>query len=227
MEKIPFSHKVPGLGLARGPAEGPPHSSRSGRPPREAGSATGRPPRVYPRKPTERPVDGHAHHSPHRARPAPPARRRLRLQPSRATRHLVVPPGESRISSYASPPGSLLGARGPTRRRVLVTRDAYLAGPTRRGGPPSPGGAAASPAVLRPGAAPAFAGARPRAGARPPADRGRRGPYPAIEVLEYSPVPAREYMRPVVETTVDDVRAALEFASSGLHEGCCFTRIHR
>jgi short-subunit dehydrogenase len=34
----------------------------------------------------------------------------------------------------------------------------------------------------------------------------------AIEVLEYSPVPAREYTQPVLETTVDDVRAALEFS---------------
>jgi short-subunit dehydrogenase len=37
----------------------------------------------------------------------------------------------------------------------------------------------------------------------------------AIEVLEYSPVPAREYMQPVLETTVDDVRAALEFSVLG------------
>lgn len=37
----------------------------------------------------------------------------------------------------------------------------------------------------------------------------------AIEVLEYSPVPAREYMKPVLETTVDDVRAALEFSVLG------------
>lgn len=37
----------------------------------------------------------------------------------------------------------------------------------------------------------------------------------AIEVLEYSPVPAREYMQAVLETTVDDVRAALEFSVLG------------
>ena len=37
----------------------------------------------------------------------------------------------------------------------------------------------------------------------------------AIEVLEYSPVPAGEYMQPVLETTVDDVRAALEFSVVG------------
>jgi short-subunit dehydrogenase len=41
---------------------------------------------------------------------------------------------------------------------------------------------------------------------------GRLGP---VEVLEYSPVPAREYMVPVLETTVDDVRAALEFSVLG------------
>jgi short-subunit dehydrogenase len=37
----------------------------------------------------------------------------------------------------------------------------------------------------------------------------------AIEVLEYSPVPARQYMLAVLETTVDDVRAALEFSVLG------------
>ena len=37
----------------------------------------------------------------------------------------------------------------------------------------------------------------------------------AIEVLEYSPVPAGEYMQPILETTVDDVRAALEFSVLG------------
>jgi NADP-dependent 3-hydroxy acid dehydrogenase YdfG len=37
----------------------------------------------------------------------------------------------------------------------------------------------------------------------------------AIEVLEYSPVPAGEYMKPVLETTVDDVRPALEFSVLG------------
>jgi short-subunit dehydrogenase len=36
-----------------------------------------------------------------------------------------------------------------------------------------------------------------------------------IEVLEYSPLPAREYMKPVLETTVDGVRAALEFSVLG------------
>jgi short-subunit dehydrogenase len=37
----------------------------------------------------------------------------------------------------------------------------------------------------------------------------------AIEVLEYSPVPAGEYMQPILKTTVDDVRAALEFSVLG------------
>jgi NADP-dependent 3-hydroxy acid dehydrogenase YdfG len=41
---------------------------------------------------------------------------------------------------------------------------------------------------------------------------GRLGP---VEVLEYSPVPAGGYMKPVLETTVDDVRAALEFSVLG------------
>jgi short-subunit dehydrogenase len=41
---------------------------------------------------------------------------------------------------------------------------------------------------------------------------GRLG---AIEVLEYSPVPAGEYMKPVLETTVDDVSAALKFSVLG------------
>jgi short-subunit dehydrogenase len=37
----------------------------------------------------------------------------------------------------------------------------------------------------------------------------------AVEVLEYSPLPAGGYMKPVLETTVDDVRAALEFSVLG------------
>src|SRR4051794_40422764 len=39
--------------------------------------------------------------------------------------------------------------------------------------------------------------------------------FGAIEILEYSPVPAGEYMKPVLETTVDDVRAALNFSVLG------------
>ena len=37
----------------------------------------------------------------------------------------------------------------------------------------------------------------------------------AVEVLEYSPVPAREFMQPILETHVDDVRATLEFSVLG------------
>jgi NADP-dependent 3-hydroxy acid dehydrogenase YdfG len=40
----------------------------------------------------------------------------------------------------------------------------------------------------------------------------RLGP---VEVLEYSPVPAREFMQPVLETTVDDLRSNLEFSVLG------------
>ena len=40
----------------------------------------------------------------------------------------------------------------------------------------------------------------------------RLGP---VEVLEYSPVPAGEFMQPVLETTVDDLRANLEFSVLG------------
>lgn len=36
-----------------------------------------------------------------------------------------------------------------------------------------------------------------------------------IEVLEYSPIPQREFLRPVLETTVDDLTAALEFSVLG------------
>jgi short-subunit dehydrogenase len=36
-----------------------------------------------------------------------------------------------------------------------------------------------------------------------------------VEVLEYSPLPAREFMKPVAETTVDDVRGPLEFSVLG------------
>ena len=40
----------------------------------------------------------------------------------------------------------------------------------------------------------------------------RLGP---VEVLEYSPLPASEFMKPVLETTVDDVRGPLEFSVLG------------
>jgi len=40
----------------------------------------------------------------------------------------------------------------------------------------------------------------------------RLGP---VEVLEYSPLPAREFMKPILETSVDDVRGPLEFSVLG------------
>jgi NADP-dependent 3-hydroxy acid dehydrogenase YdfG len=40
----------------------------------------------------------------------------------------------------------------------------------------------------------------------------RLGP---VEVLEYSPLPAREFMKPILETTVDDVRGPLELSVLG------------
>jgi NADP-dependent 3-hydroxy acid dehydrogenase YdfG len=36
-----------------------------------------------------------------------------------------------------------------------------------------------------------------------------------VEVLEYSPLPEPEFMKPVLETTVEDVRASLEFSVLG------------
>jgi hypothetical protein len=36
-----------------------------------------------------------------------------------------------------------------------------------------------------------------------------------VEVLEYSPLPAREFIKPILETTVDDVRGPLEFSVLG------------
>jgi NADP-dependent 3-hydroxy acid dehydrogenase YdfG len=36
-----------------------------------------------------------------------------------------------------------------------------------------------------------------------------------VEVLEYSPLPSREFMKPILETTVDDVRGPLEFSVLG------------
>ncbi len=40
----------------------------------------------------------------------------------------------------------------------------------------------------------------------------RLGP---VEVLEYSPLPAREFMKPILETSVEDVRGPLEFSVLG------------
>jgi NADP-dependent 3-hydroxy acid dehydrogenase YdfG len=36
-----------------------------------------------------------------------------------------------------------------------------------------------------------------------------------VEVLEYSPLPAGEFMKPILETTVDDMRGPLEFSVLG------------
>ena len=36
-----------------------------------------------------------------------------------------------------------------------------------------------------------------------------------VEVLEYSPLPAREFMKPILETTADDIRGPLEFSIIG------------
>jgi NADP-dependent 3-hydroxy acid dehydrogenase YdfG len=36
-----------------------------------------------------------------------------------------------------------------------------------------------------------------------------------VEVLEYSPLPAKEFMKPILETTVDDIRGPLEFSVLG------------
>jgi short-subunit dehydrogenase len=41
---------------------------------------------------------------------------------------------------------------------------------------------------------------------------GHLGP---VEVLEYSPLPAREFMKPILETSVEDVRGPLEFSVLG------------
>ena len=37
----------------------------------------------------------------------------------------------------------------------------------------------------------------------------------AVEVLEYSPLPAREFMQPILETTAEDIRGPLEFSIVG------------
>ena len=37
----------------------------------------------------------------------------------------------------------------------------------------------------------------------------------AVEVLEYSPLPAPEFMKPILETTTDDIRGPLEFSIIG------------
>ena len=36
-----------------------------------------------------------------------------------------------------------------------------------------------------------------------------------VEILQYSPVPSKEYLRPVLETTSEELRSALEFSTLG------------
>jgi len=36
-----------------------------------------------------------------------------------------------------------------------------------------------------------------------------------VEILQYSPIPAKEYLRPVLETTREELRSALEFSALG------------
>jgi NADP-dependent 3-hydroxy acid dehydrogenase YdfG len=45
--------------------------------------------------------------------------------------------------------------------------------------------------------------------------QGLAGQLGPVEVLEYSPLPAPEFMKSVLETTVDDVRGPLEFSVLG------------
>ena len=45
--------------------------------------------------------------------------------------------------------------------------------------------------------------------------RGLADELGPVEVLEYSPLPAPEFMNPILETTVDDVRGPLEFSVLG------------
>nr|NLD40210.1 SDR family NAD(P)-dependent oxidoreductase [Actinomycetales bacterium] len=41
-----------------------------------------------------------------------------------------------------------------------------------------------------------------------------------IEVLQYSPLPSKDFLRPVLETTVDDYAAAIEFSVYGAVAAC-------
>src|ERR1700749_1194609 len=52
-------------------------------------------------------------------------------------------------------------------------------------------------------------------GGRAPAIRTLADELGPVEVLEYSPLPAPEFMKPILETTVDDVRGPLEFSVLG------------
>jgi NADP-dependent 3-hydroxy acid dehydrogenase YdfG len=45
--------------------------------------------------------------------------------------------------------------------------------------------------------------------------RSLAGRLGEVEVLEYSPLPAPEFMKPILETTVDDVRGPIEFSILG------------
>jgi NADP-dependent 3-hydroxy acid dehydrogenase YdfG len=45
--------------------------------------------------------------------------------------------------------------------------------------------------------------------------RGLADELGPVEVLEYSPLPSPEFMKPILETTVDDVRGPLEFSVLG------------
>jgi NADP-dependent 3-hydroxy acid dehydrogenase YdfG len=36
-----------------------------------------------------------------------------------------------------------------------------------------------------------------------------------VEILQYSPIPSKEYLQPVLETTTEELRSALEFSSLG------------
>ncbi len=40
-----------------------------------------------------------------------------------------------------------------------------------------------------------------------------------VEVLQYSPLPQKEFLRPVLETTVDDLSAAVEFSPGAITPG--------
>jgi short-subunit dehydrogenase len=45
--------------------------------------------------------------------------------------------------------------------------------------------------------------------------RSLAGRLDPVEVLEYSPLPAREFMKPILETTVEDLRGPLDFSVLG------------
>src|ERR1700744_329187 len=55
--------------------------------------------------------------------------------------------------------------------------------------------------------------------ARPAATRSLAERLGPVEVLEYSPLPAKEFMKPILETSVDDLRGPLEFSVLGAVAG--------